>query len=276
MRSGIPEMMNKAVTQQNDDMPLVKELRREIVRIKHYSRSSHIGGCLSCIDILYALYFKIMDCEKIKAKSPDRDIFILSKGHASVTLYAVLAYNGFFPKEYLDKYHIDGGIFHAHPDMTKVKGIECSTGSLGHGSSIGLGMAIAKDRSKNGGHVYVLLGDGECNEGSVWEAVMLAGTLKQKNYTLIVDYNHLQGMGRDVINQHNLAERFAAFGFRAREVNGHDIDELVTALRDRDGPLAIVAHTVKGHGVSFMEDKLEWHYKSPNDEQLKLALEELK
>jgi transketolase len=216
-----------------------------------------------------------MDCDKIKAKSPERDIFILGKGHASVALYVILAYNGFFPKEYLNKYHIDGGILSAHPDMTKVNGIECSTGSLGHGAGIGLGMAIAKDRNKNGGHVYVLMGDGECNEGSVWETAMLATTLKQKNYTLIVDFNHLQGMGRDVIHQYNLGERFAAFGFKIKEVNGNDISELLPALQDRDGPLAVISHTVKGFGVSFTEDKLEWHYKSPNDEQFKLAMEEL-
>jgi len=264
------------VNSSNNDISLVKQLRKEIFRMMHYSKSSHIGGCLSCIDILYTLYFKIMDCEKIKAKSSDRDIFILSKGHNSAALYATLAYSGFFPKEYLNKYYIDDGILPGHLDMTTVNGIECSSGSLGHGASIGLGFAIAKNRNKNDGHVYVLMGDGECNEGSVWEAVMFAATLKQKNYTLIVDFNHLQGMGRDVIYQPNLGERLAAFGFKVKEVNGNNIDELIPVLQDKDGPLAIIAHTIKGYGVSFTEGKLEWHYKSPNDEQLKLALEELK
>jgi len=254
---------------------LIKEMKREMFRIVNRCNSSHIGSCLSCIDILYSLYFKIMDCEKIKNKSPDRDIFILAKGHGALALYITLAYTGFFPKEYLDKYYINGGLFHAHPDKTKAKGIECSTGSLGHGASIGLGMAIAKSRNQNKGHVYVLMGDGECNEGSVWEAVMLASTLKQSNYTLIVDFNHLQGMGRDVICQDNIGERFKAFGFHVKEVNGHDIDQLTAALQDRNGPLAVIAHTVKGKGVSFTEDKLEWHYKSPNDEQLEIALKEL-
>jgi len=258
-----------------NDCSLVNELRREIFRMMHYSKSSHIGGCLSCIDTLYALYFKIMDCEKIKVKSPDRDIFILSKGHNSAALYVTLAYSGFFPKEYLDKFYIDDGILPGHLDMTKVNGIECSSGSLGHGPGIGLGFAIAKDRNRNDGQIYVLLGDGECNEGSVWEAVMLASTLKQKNYTLIIDFNHLQGMGRDVIHQHNLGERFAAFGFKVKEVNGNDIGQLIPALEDRDGPVAIIAHTIKGYGVSFTEDRLEWHYKSPNDEQLELAYKEL-
>lgn len=259
----------------NQDISIIKELRKEIFKMMHYSRSSHIGGCLSCIDILYVLYFMVMNCEKIKTRSPDRDIFILSKGHNSAALYAVLAYAGFFPKDYLNKYYIDDGILPGHLDMTSVPGIECSSGSLGHGAGIGLGMAIAKDRCGNDGHIYVLMGDGECNEGSVWEAVMLAATLKQKNYTLIVDFNHLQGMGRDVIHQHNLGERFAAFGFKVKEVNGNDIDQLVSVLQDPSGPLVVIAHTIKGEGVSFTKDKLEWHYKSPDDEQLRIALKEL-
>ena len=260
----------------NEDLSIIKELRKEIFKMMHYSKSSHIGGCLSCIDILYTLYFKIMDCKKIKDKSLDRDIFILSKGHNSAALYATLAYADFFPKDYLNHYYIDNGILPGHLDMTTVNGIECSSGSLGHGAGIGLGFAIAKDRNKNEGHIYVLLGDGECNEGSVWEAIMYASTLKQKNYTLIIDFNHLQGMGRDVIHQQNLGERIASFGFKVIEVNGNDIEQLIPALKDRDGPLAVIAHTIKGYGVSFTEDKLEWHYKSPNDEQLKIALDELK
>ncbi|MDR2579294.1 MAG: transketolase [Chitinispirillales bacterium] len=268
-------MKSQNIYKSDSDGFFVKELRKEIFRMMHYSNSSHIGGCLSCIDILYALYFKVMDCDKIKAKSPDRDIFILSKGHNSAALYVTLAYAGFFPKEYLSKYYIDDGVLPGHLDMASVNGIECSSGSLGHGAGIGLGMAIAKDRDKNGGHVYVLMGDGECNEGSVWEAVMLAATLKQRNYTLIIDFNHLQGMGRDVIRQNNMAERFAAFGFKVTEVNGHDIGQLAPALRDSGGPRAVIAHTVKGCGVSFTEDKLEWHYKSPNDEQFEQAVREL-
>jgi transketolase len=257
------------------DVAFVKELRKDIFRMMFYSKSSHIGGCLSCIDILYSLYFRTMDCKKIKTKSPDRDIFILSKGHNSAALYVVLAHAGFFPLEYLDKYYIDDGVLPGHLDMTKIDGIECSSGSLGHGASIGLGFAIAKNRNNNAGHIYVLMGDGECNEGSVWEAAMLASTLKQKNYTLIVDFNHLQGMGRDVISQPNLGERFAAFGFKVHEINGNDIGQIIPVLQDRDGPIAIIAHTIKGYGVSFTEDKLEWHYKSPNGDQLGLALKEL-
>ncbi|MDR2406954.1 MAG: transketolase [Bacteroidales bacterium] len=259
----------------NEDIDFVKSLRRKMLEIMHYSHSSHIGGCLSCIDIIYSLYFKVMDCEKIKSKSPDRDIFILSKGHNSVALYVTLAHAGFFPLHYLDKFYIDDGFLPGHLDMTATDGVECSTGALGHGASIGLGFAIAKQKNKNDGHVYVLMGDGECNEGSVWEAVMLAGTLKPRNYTLIVDYNHLQGFGRDVIAQQNLKDRFSVFGFNTKEIDGNNLSQIVPALQDRDGPLAIIAQTTKGKGVSFMENKLEWHFKSPNDEQLAIALKEL-
>jgi len=257
------------------DEAVLKDMRRDIFRMMHYSKSSHIGGCLSCLETLYALYFKVMDCALIKARSPDRDVFILSKGHCSAALYVTLARAGFFPRSLLDGYYINGGILPGHLDMSATTGVECSAGSLGHGASIGLGMAIAKERDGRGGRVYVLMGDGECNEGSVWEAVMLAATLKQKNYTLIVDFNHLQGMGRDVIDQSNLGERFAAFGFQVLEADGHDAAALASALSDRRGPLAVIARTVKGRGVSFTEDRLEWHYKSPNDEQLALALREL-
>jgi transketolase len=259
----------------NNDTEKIKTIRKDIFHMMHYSKSSHIGGCLSCIDILYTLYFKIMNCDKIKTKSPDRDVFILSKGHNSVALYTVLAHTDFFPMDYLDKYYIDDGLLPGHLDMTKINGIECSTGSLGHGAGIGLGFAIAKDRNNHEGHVYILMGDGECNEGSVWEAVMLAATLKQKNYTLIIDFNHLQGMGRDVISQQNLGERFKVFGFNVHEINGHDLDQIIPALQDHDGPIAVIAHTIKGHGVSFTEDRLEWHYKSPNDIELAMAIKEL-
>ncbi len=179
--------------------------------------------------------------------------------------------------EWLDRYYIDDGILPGHLDMDAAPGIECSAGSLGHGFSIGLGMAIARTIRKEPGHVFVLLGDGECNEGSVWEAAMLAGTLKLKNLTIIIDYNHLQGMGREVINQTNLAERFKVFGWNSVDVDGHDLELLKQTLSvaEQEAPFAIVAHTIKGKGVSFMEDRLEWHYKSPNDEEFARALAEL-
>lgn len=243
----------------------------------HYSRSPHIGSCFSVVEILYTLYFDILNIDPNNLQKPDRDIFILSKAHASAALYATLAHRGFFPMEWLDRYYIDDGILPGHLDMNAAPGIECSAGSLGHGFSIGLGMAIARTIRKEPGHVFVLLGDGECNEGSVWEAAMLASTLKIKNLTIIVDFNHLQGMGREVINQTNLAERFKVFGWNAVDVDGHDLELLKQTLSvaEQEAPFAIVAHTIKGKGVSFMEDRLEWHYKSPNDEEFAAALAEL-
>jgi transketolase len=257
---------------------IARAIRKSILSMMHNSRSSHIGGCFSIVEILYSLYFDVLNIDPQNPQKKDRDIFILSKGHSSAALYATLAHRGFFPQEWLARYYIDDGLLPGHLDMTVVPGVECSAGSLGHGLSIGLGMAIARTIRKEQGRVFVLVGDGECNEGSVWEAVMLAGTRAVDRLTLIIDYNHLQGMGRDVINQSNFAERFSSFGWKSIEVDGHDIDMLrsvLSAASSEAAPTAIVAHTIKGKGVSFMEDRLEWHYKSPNDEQLAAGLVEL-
>lgn len=258
-------------------MPAIN-IKKSILHMAYYSKSSHIGSCLSIADILYTLYFKILKLDPCNPSQYDRDKFILSKGHGSAALYATLAERGFFPKEYLNRFYIDGGLLPGHIDRTVVAGLEASTGSLGHGLSIGVGMAIANKQMNNPGRIYVLLGDGECNEGSVWEAVMLAGHLKLSNLTGIVDFNQLQGFGRtaEVINQQNLVERWQAFGWEAYEVDGHDVDELELALStSHNRPKVLIARTIKGKGVSFMEDKLEWHYKSPNAEQYALALCEL-
>lgn len=243
----------------------------------NYSKSSHVGSCLSIVDILYVLYFEVLNIDPLQPQKIDRDIFILSKGHASAALYATLAHRGFFPLEWLDLYYIDNGKLPGHLDMTLVPGVECAAGSLGHGLSIGLGMALAAMKNDIKRKIFVLMGDGECNEGSVWEAIMLAGTLGINNLNVIIDYNHLQGMGSDVINQINLKNRLIAFGWDANEVDGHSIGELMNAFKlvESDKPRAYIANTIKGHGVSFMEDKLEWHYKSPNDEQLQLAIKEM-
>lgn len=244
----------------------------------HYSYSSHVGSCLSIADILYTLYFKVLNIDPKDTLKADRDKFILSKGHGSAAIYATLAERGFFPKDYLDKFYIDGGILPGHLDMEAVPGVEASAGSLGHGLSIGAGMAVANRQMNNPGRVFVLLGDGECNEGSVWEAVMLASTIKLSNLTAIIDYNKLQSFGRtnEVIDQKNMAERWKSFGWEVYEVSGHNLDELEKTFRlPQTGPKVVIAHTVKGKGVSFMEDRLEWHYKSPNDEQYAQAIKEL-
>ena len=253
-------------------------IRRSIVHMCHYSKSSHVGTCLSMVDILYVLYYKIMHLDPANPTMAGRDKFILSKGHGGAALYATLAERGYFPKTYLDRYYVDGGILPGHLDMEAVPGVEVSAGSLGHGLSIGIGMAIANQLDEDQGHIYVLVGDGECNEGSIWEAVMLASTLKLQNLTVIIDYNQLQSFGRtnEVINQENMSERWSSFGWDAIDIDGHNLQAIEDAFKlPHKGPRAIIAHTVKGKGVSYMENKLEWHYKSPNDEQLALALEEL-
>lgn len=256
----------------------ITNIRKSILHMVHYSKSSHVGSCLSMVEILYTLYYRVMNIDPQNPAKKDRDKFILSKGHGSAALYATLAERGFYGKNVLDRYYIDNGLLPGHLDMKAALGIEASAGSLGHGLSIGVGMAIANKQTGNPGRIYVVLGDGECNEGSVWEAVMLASTLKLDNLTAIIDYNQIQSFGRtnEIIYQANMAERFQAFGWDTKEVDGHDTDQLEACLRtSHNGPKAIIAHTVKGKGVSYMEDKLEWHYKSPDDQQLAQALEEL-
>lgn len=256
----------------------INSVRKTILRMVHASGSSHVGSCLSTVEILYALYFRVMNVDSAAPRREDRDRFILSKGHASAALYATLAERGYFPKEYLDKFYTDDGVLPGHVDMTAVPGLEASAGSLGHGLPIAVGMAIANRQTGNPGRIYVLLGDGECNEGSVWEAAMLAAQLELANLTAIVDFNGLQGFGRtrQVLNQENLRERWTAFGWDAYEVDGHDVADLENVLRKpQTAPRVLIAHTVKGKGISFMEDKLEWHYKSPNDEEYALALQEV-
>lgn len=256
----------------------LKNIKKSILYMAHYSKSSHVGSCLSIADILYTLYFKVLKVDPYNPRQYDRDKFILSKGHGSAALYATLAERGFFPKKYLDRFYTNSGILPGHVDMTVAAGLEASAGSLGHGLSIGVGMAIGNKQMNNPGRIYVLLGDGECNEGSVWEAIMLASHLKLSNLTAIVDFNQLQGFGRtnDVISQKNLAERWQAFGWEVYEVNGHNVHELELVFnKPHNSPKVVIAHTIKGKGVSFMEDKLEWHYNSPNDEQYALALCEL-
>lgn len=257
---------------------ITKEIRKSILQMVYRSKSSHIGSCLSIVEILYVLYFKVMRIDPAHPDNESRDKFILSKGHASAALYATLAEKGFFEKQLLERFYVDYGLLPGHVDMKAVPGIEASSGSLGHGLSIGIGMAIANKLSNNPGHIYVLLGDGECNEGSIWEGVMIAPMLKLDNLTVIIDLNKLQGYGRsdEIINQSNIIERWKAFGWDTYDIDGHDTEEIEVALKYYHSmPKVIVANTIKGKGISFMENKLEWHYKSPNTEEYQKALAEL-
>lgn len=245
------------------------------------SKSSHVGSALSIVEILVVMYFKILKIDPHNPQDDDRDRFILSKGHASSALYATLSERGFFPEDFLDKYYMDGGILPGHLDRNTALGIEMSSGSLGHGLSIGAGMAIAAKHDNKKNKIYVLMSDGECDEGSVWEAAMLASHLKLDNLVAIVDYNKIQSFGRvkEVIDLEPFSDKWTSFGWAVKEVDGHDLSDLTDALEslpiEPGKPSIIIAHTVKGKGVSFMEDKLEWHYKSPTPEQYEVALKEI-
>lgn len=260
-----------------------KKLRRQILTMINSANSGHPGGSLSCIDILNVLYTKCMkhypECEK----NPDyknRDRFILSKGHASPALYAILAHCGYIKEEDLNTFRKFGSKLQGHPCSLKVKGVEVSTGSLGQGLSIGCGMAIGLKLDKIPSKVYVLLGDGETEEGSVWEAAMNASHNKLDNIVAIIDRNKLQidGSTEKVKSVGDVEAKFKAFGWNTVQIDGHNIEEIFNALmtaKNSDKPFAIIANTVKGKGVSFMENQAGWHGKAPNDEQLKQALEEL-
>jgi len=266
-------------TDENEKLKtLANTIRKHVLNMVMYAQSSHIGASYSIVEILVALYTNILKIDPKNPTDPYRDKFLLSKAHGSTALYAVLAEVGFFPLEYLNRYYVNDSILPGHLDRESVPGIEFSMGSLGHGLSVGVGMAIANRQTKNPGCIFVLLSDGECNEGSVWEAIMLASHLKLANLNVIVDYNKIQSFGRtnEVINQEPVLDRWRAFGWDVCEVDGHNFDRLLDALRaPHTRPKVIIAHTVKGKGVSFMEDTLDWHYKSPNKEQYEQAMHEL-
>ncbi len=266
-------MMNKV-----ELVNLAKKIRKHILKMTMYAKSSHIGAAFSIVEILVVLYFLVLNVDPKNPNIKDRDKFILSKAHGSAALYAVLAEKGFFPISTLEKYFIDEGILPGHLDKTSVPGIEFSIGALGHGFSIAIGMALANQRMANNGKVFALLGDGECNEGTIWEGAMLAAHLKLDNLTAIIDYNKIQSFGRtnEVINQEPIADKWKAFGWDVIEIDGHNFENIIESFQSsHKKPKIIIAHTVKGKGISFMEDKLEWHYKSPNEYQYKQALDEL-
>ncbi len=254
------------------------DIRRSVVRMHTRANSSHVGSALSCVDILVALFFEIM---KSKQKCGNGDRFILSKGHAVSALYATLAKSGFYSERLLEEYCVDGGRLPGHAKANCVAGIEVSTGSLGHGLSIGLGMALAARHDKYDYRIFVLLSDGECDEGSIWEAALFASHHKLDNVVGIVDYNKLQAFGRtnEVLNLEPLADKWRAFGWSVKEIDGHDFGQILCTLESvpfaKDRPSVVIAHTIKGKGVSFMEDQLAWHYKSPNQSELQTALREL-
>ncbi|TSC95183.1 MAG: transketolase subunit A [Parcubacteria group bacterium Licking1014_1] len=253
-----------------------REIRKNVLEMKFASQSSHIGSAFSCIDILTVLYFKILNINPKNPTSENRDRFILSKGHAASALYATLARRGFFSENVLKNYCQNGKKLAGHTTKDSVPGIETSTGSLGHGLPMGIGLALAGRKKYK---VFVLMSDGECDEGSNWEAALFASHHKLDNLIAIIDYNKLQAFGKtnEVLNLEPLKEKFIAFGWGVKEINGHNHTEIEKALLscNDNKPNIIIANTIKGKGVSFMENKLKWHYKSLNENEYKKALEEL-
>ncbi len=258
-----------------------KDIRIEIIKSIYYAKSGHPGGSLSCADILTVLYFNQMNINPKEPNSPSRDRLVLSKGHGAPALYSTLANRGFFPKEELINLRKIDSKLQGHPDMRKVPGVDISTGSLGQGLSIANGMALNSKLNKDGYRVYCILGDGELQEGQVWEALMSSAHFKLDNLCVIVDNNNLQIDGNvdKVMNIYPLRKKFESFGFNVIDVDGHDIKELINAFDEaktvKKKPTAIIAKTIKGKGVSFMENVGGWHGKAPNEEEYKQAINEL-
>lgn len=254
-------------------------IRKNIVQMVYDASSGHPGGSLSAVEILTYLYFKEMNIND--PKDENRDRFILSKGHASPVLYSVLAEKGFIDKESLKTFRRINSKLQGHPDMKKVTGVEVSTGSLGQGLSIANGMALGFKMDNSPSRVFVLLGDGEVQEGMVWEAAMFAGHNKLSNVTAILDHNGLQidGKNEEVVSVEPLDKKFEAFGWHVIKINGNDFAEIEKAFEERrkitDKPVMIIAKTIKGKGVSFMENNAGWHGKAPSAEELSIALNEL-
>ena len=260
---------------------LATQVRAHVLRMIHRAQSGHVGTSLSTADLLAVLYARVLRVDPSRPDWPDRDRFILSKGHGAAAVYAVLAEQGFFPREWLDTYYLDGSHLAGHITHHGVPGVEVSTGSLGHGLSIGCGMALAGKHNEQSYRVFVLLSDGECDEGSTWEAALFAPHHQLDNIIAIVDYNKIQSLGmvKEILNLEPLADKWRDFGWAVLEIDGHDYNQVEDALLSvpfKPGqPSCIIAHTVKGKGVSFMENQVAWHYNHPNADQLRQAMAEL-
>lgn len=267
--------------QTNELKTIAMERRLDVLEVVMRSKSGHIGGAMSGLDILVSLYYVIMDVEKIKRQDPDRDRFVMSKGHCGDSLYTVLADCGFFAKELLETYAAFDTILAEHPTK-KVPGVEMATGALGHGLPLAVGMAIACKNDASPANVYVFMGDGEQAEGSNWEAAMAASKYGLGNLTAVIDRNYLQisGSTEEVMPIDNLAAKYSAFGWQVKECNGHEPTEIIEAIsaeRLADQPLLVIARTTKGYGSAVMANKASWHHKTPSQEeyrQIKVDLQE--
>jgi transketolase len=260
---------------------IAAELRGQVIKMSHQAGTPHLGSSLSCIDLLTAAYWTALRIDPQNPQDPDRDRFILSKGHAAPALYAVLAKRSFFNPDWLDTFARHGSRLAEQPSPNCAPGVELATGSLGHGLPVAVGLALAAQIQGQAYRVFVVLSDGECNEGSVWEAALLAPALKLSHLAVMIDYNKWQATGRseEVTALAPLRAKWEAFGWHAVEVDGHDLAALVETLREvphpSGKPLAIIAHTIKGKGASFMEDDNNWHYRIPKREEVSRAFAEL-
>ena len=259
------------------------EVRKGIVTAVHSAKAGHPGGSLSAADIFTYLYFEEMNIDPKNPKKPDRDRFVLSKGHTAPGLYSALAQRGYFPVEHLKTLRHLGSYLQGHPDMKHIPGVDMSSGSLGQGISAAVGMALSAKLTNDDYRVYTLLGDGEIQEGQVWEAAMFAGFRRLDNLVVIVDNNGLQidGPVDQVCSPYPIDEKFKAFNFHVIDLkDGNDMDQIADAFKEarntKGMPTAIIAHTVKGKGVSFMENQVGWHGKAPNDEEYAVAMEDLR
>lgn len=261
-----------------DSRMLAWKIRRHALDMVHSAHASHIASVFSCADIVAVLYADILKYDVKNPELEDRDRLILSKGHSGAALYSALAEVGFFDVEELNQYGKNGSQFSCHVSH-KISGVEVSTGSLGHGVAVACGFALNGKLREENYHVYSIVGDGECNEGIVWEVAMLAAQKKLSNFTVIVDYNRMQALGfsKDIICMHPMADKWRAFGWFVSEIDGHSHEDLKKAFNeDSQGkPKVIIANTVKGKGVSFMENELLWHYRDPQGEAYQKAVEEL-
>ena len=257
------------------------EVRKGIIEAVYNAKSGHPGGSLSCADILTVLYFNQMNIDEKNPKAKGRDRLVLSKGHTAPALYSALALRGFFDMDELSNFRNINSNLQGHPDMKNIPGVDASTGSLGQGLSIANGMALGSKQDSEGVRVYCICGDGEIQEGQIWEAAMTASHYKLDNLCLIIDNNNLQidGKVNEVMSVYPIDEKFKSFGFETINVDGHNIQELISAFEQakkvKGKPTAIIANTIKGKGVSFMENEASWHGKAPNEEQYKQAMKEL-